>query len=62
MKHERICQGLKKRKPFDSSKQRTEELPKDIVKTSTKTQSELPSRVKKVINSEFFFCGIYFLT
>ena len=38
-------------KPFDSSKQRTAELPKDFKKKSAKVKSELQSRAKKVINS-----------
>ncbi|XP_078382619.1 uncharacterized protein LOC144665276 isoform X3 [Oculina patagonica] len=45
-RHAKICQGLKKRKPFDSTKQRTAELPKDIKKKATKTRSELASGKK----------------
>ena len=50
-RHEKVCQGQKQRKPFDSSKQRTAELPKDFKKKSAKVKSELQSRAKKVINS-----------
>ncbi|XP_068736435.1 zinc finger C2HC domain-containing protein 1A-like [Montipora capricornis] len=47
VRHEKICQGQKKRKPFDSSRQRTSELPKDVSRSPTKSQSELASRAKK---------------
>lgn len=46
-RHEKVCQGQKKRKPFDSSKQRNAELPKDVIKATSKAKSELPSRAKK---------------
>ena len=37
----KVCQRQNKRKPFDSSKQRNSDLPRDFVKKPTKTQSEL---------------------
>lgn len=37
---------MKKRKPFDSVKQRTAELPKDVAKKPAKAQSELASGKK----------------
>ncbi|XP_073252332.1 uncharacterized protein [Porites lutea] len=46
-RHEKVCHGQKRRKPFDSSKQRTAELPKDFKKKSAKVESELQSRAKK---------------
>ncbi|PFX21731.1 Zinc finger C2HC domain-containing protein 1A [Stylophora pistillata] len=46
-RHAKVCQGQKKRKPFDSSKQRNSDLPKDFVKKPTKSQSELTAGVKK---------------
>lgn len=45
-RHGKVCQGLKRRKQFDSSKQRTAELPRDIAKKPTKAQSELASGKK----------------
>lgn len=46
-RHAKVCQGQKKRKPFDSSKQRNSDVPKDFVKKPTKTQSELAAGGKK---------------
>lgn len=46
-RHENICTKQKKRKPFDSARQRTGDLPKDVLKTPTKSHSELTASAKK---------------